>query len=227
MKLSYEEKKKWVLDHQDIYTSKYAEDIANRNYNDLIKLFEKKTHLKYTPETYKKWQESIGFNGIPFEEIKEQYLKRDRDINNHLTESFLRAEESNHEEIIDGVSITETLKEIRYDHEAENGLFLFIKDGKLLDQYLIKGNNTTLIDISHQNYADIVNKANELGAGIFDVHNHPIWFAARPSENDIKAANYKKKMFEHFGAKDIGWGVVTEWDFYAVEYKKTTLSKVV
>lgn len=223
MKISYEDRKKWILDHQDLFIGKAAEATANDSLRKYKRVFEETTKMKYTPENEMKYREEHNITTRTFEEAYQTLLASQRNINTHLNDKVIvYSEESDCKEEVGGVDISDYLKEIRFNHEREILMFLFIKDGKVIDKYLIDGIDSTQIKISPKNYADILNKARELEAGVFDVHNHPRRFSARPSENDFKSIIKIRMLFEKYEVNLLDWGVVTEWDYYSNKQKENT-----
>ena len=142
-----------------------------------------------------------------------------------------------HKESFNDVDISEYLEKIKCE-EKECILLLAIFNNKVEDYFLIHSQEKNCINVNYyfeqkdnqgRTAIDFVANWYCKGAQICNYHNHPLRFAAIPSDYDIKNINdrknflwcecvgrYGKNYPQGFTFDD--WGVVTSFDFFS--YKK-------
>lgn len=218
MKMSYEDRKKWILDHKDEYIKSSLASLEPMK-EKIIKVWEREIGKKYTLELEKKW---IEINGNVYKTIDERMKElqdKNKDINYHLNKKIMYDQENECKEEIDGISLKSVLNNIRYNHDKEIGVFLFINKEKIVDRYICDG-DAMQVYVSNQDLANVLNKARELETGVCFLHNHPRCFAANPSKKDLKVFKHYKEMFNKFAVELIDCGIVTEWDYYSAKEKQ-------
>lgn len=213
--MNREQRKQWILEHQDVFLE-FGRQEALDSYNHLQDLYEKYTGKKYDKEEALK-------NGITtVEDAYAKNLAEGQDINFHLNnKKLINSKESKCEEEINGIDLSEYLKEIRYDHYKEHMMFLFIRRGKIVDKVIING-ISNVIRITPYMKRKMIKRAKELKANLYQVHNHPSTFTAYSSDVDEETRKIMNDTLKTEGIKLLDWGVVTEWDYYSYKQKGFT-----
>lgn len=219
-----EERKKWILEHPQNYIE-YRKCEIDAQREKEIKDWEEQIGLKYSPELeeelYSRYFEKDRRKKII--SIEERYQKRLshlENINGFLNnEKLLNEKEQNCDEKVDGIDISKYLDLIRYNHEKELDLYLFIKDSEIIDKYFVEG-DIRHVNTNKEHRKAIYTLARKYEADIYNVHNHPLSFVAFPSILDFKARSIFSNEAKINGFNCIDWGVVTEWDYYSNKQKK-------
>lgn len=220
--MNYEERKKWILEHKDDFIY-FATECENNNYNDYLKNYKEKEGKDYDPiEDRKFYDEVEKIIGEKCDTSYERHLKilEDwKDVTKFLNDDDLMLrEESTCKEILGDIDLKDYLNLIRHDQRIENDLFLYIKNGKVIDKDVFAG-EYGYIEFG-KTEDDVVNKAVRLNADVYNVHNHPTDFAAYPSVGDKKCAEHLNKRLIKQGLKLLDWGVVTMCDYYSDKEKR-------
>ncbi len=201
------------------------ETVNNEELTKIIK--ELKTKI-YNDEYEKTESMSVLFES----ENKRKKFVRD------ITKLFMQREgperSYQHEKSYNGVDISEYLGKIKYA-EKECILILAISNNEVVDYILVCGQKDSSILASYyfeqkdnqgRTAIDFVANWYNKGAQICNYHNHPLRFAAIPSDDDIKNINDRnsiawRECIEIYG-KDYpqgftfdDWGVVTSFDFFS------------
>lgn len=218
--MTVEDRKKWILDHESDFFE-LGKESSDNWYKHAIKLWEDGTGLVYTPEEFDRWNETDGEEGKieTIEQTHQRFLNERANINSYLdineNRNLLTDKQFFSKEKVNSVDISKELDEIRYNHKTEKAMYLFIKDGTIVDKYFVNGNRTSVMALSREIVLFLINNASTLDADIYHVHNHPNSFSAMPSDDDKRIGQSLKKILGTFGIELLDWGVVTEWDYYS------------
>lgn len=207
--MSIEEKKQWIKDNFEKISKIYLETEAH-NYECVE---------EYVKIGLELGGEEVGF--LDFIKEHEDTMKNYANINYFLSSDspLLKDECSNCKEEVCGINISDSLKLIRNDEEKENSLFLYINDGKILDRDIFTSNQSYTVNFIDK-YDSVLEKAINLKADLYNVHNHPLSIDAKPSEGDLRY--FKGRVVRNAndkGIKYLDFGVVTAFDYYSHKQK--------
>lgn len=211
--MNRKQRKQWILEHQDVFLE-LGKQMALDTYEHL-----KGVYKEYTGKEYNK-DEAFKNDITTVEKAYKEQSSIFQDINFYLNDSeLIDSKESACKEEINGINLSEVLKEIRHDHYKEHSIYLFIKNKNVLDKITINDGNATHVKISSKTRNRIIKKAQKLNADIYHVHNHPSSFVAYPSDTDEETRKIMSEDLESEGIKLLDWAVVTEWDYYSYKQK--------
>lgn len=212
--MNLEERKKWLENNKEIVDkwiekSTVEENEIRNTFNNYVKKINKNERIMEKRYGIKSTMPKLEIVPLVTEEKTRQNINKQTEF-----------EYINSPETIKGINISPYLKKIRNDYKKENLLVLYIKDNKIIDNDIFTDNKASRID--YKNYLPtIIEKAKQLNAEVFDVHNHPINFSAKESRDDIEI--YKrvlKKAYEDANINYLGEAVVTMDDYNQHIYNK-------
>lgn len=162
-------------------------------------------------------------NKDKFYEYAEKYaLERNLNINeivNKWHDSFVNNDPMNNEESINGVCISDILNEIR-NKDYENAIFvIFDENMNEISRTIISGEKEN-VDIFGKNLPiinDLMMQAQFQKNSIYFCHNHPLRYAARPSDEDEELFGALCKLFTIRKIQIADIGIVTKWDYLSVK----------
>lgn len=185
--MNEQEKKQWLEDRKD----------KIRKLCDLMREDNKRETIQYCGE-YTEEDEKVG------------RLIADKIYNKMLSEYNIP--ETGDKEEVCGIDLKPYLALIRSLEDHEESITLFIKNSKVIDQKIIRGTGSVVLD--RKVHEEIINKALELDAGIYMCHNHPLKTYAQFSKTDVQNRNnYLLPMAKEANVDVLGVGVVTFNDY--------------
>ncbi len=203
--MNLEEKKKWLEDNEELVDNWVKNYLAEES-EILDNLNEEARKLNRIAHEI---AERSGEDPLP--DIKEISRSTEETVKQNIYKN-ISEEYINSPEVVQGINISQYLERIRYDFKKENFLVLYIKNKEIVDEDIFTDNKKSIVNISVYIPA-IIEKAKQLEADVFDIHNHTFMFSATESKADQNAW----KKFEEFAKKEgvnvIGHAVVTREDY--------------
>jgi DNA repair protein RadC len=204
--MNLEEKKKWLEDNKELVDNWIENYIAEES-EILDKLNEEARKLnRIAHEIAKK----LGKDPLP--DIKEISKSTEETVKENMIYKNIDEEYINSPEVVQGINISQYLDKIRYDFKKENFLVLYIKNKKIIDEDIFTDNKKSMVNISEY-ILTIIEKAKQLEADVFDIHNHTFLFSASESKADQDAWKKIEKLAKEEGINVIGHSVVTREDY--------------
>ncbi len=203
--MNLEEKKKWLEDNEELVDNWVKNYLAEES-EILDKLNEEARNLNRIAHEI---AERSGEDPLP--DIKEISKSTEETVKQNIYKN-ISEEYINSPEVVQGINISQYLDKIRYDFKKENFLVLYINNKEIVGEDIFTDNKKSIVNISEY-IPTIIEKAKQLEADVFDIHNHTFMFSATESKADQNAW----KKFEEFAKKEginvIGHAVVTREDY--------------
>lgn len=186
--------KNWLLENKDEIIKSQVEYVTHF-YNTTLK----KDFLKKHPE------------------VSLEYVLESGDAYNFDYASHFYGKAKNCKEKVGNIELKDYLDLIR-DEPFENIIYLFIKNGEVIDKKQFKGLRCEIPFIKGRD-EEIISHAKELGADIYVIHNHPFEYYANPSKPDFHSGKELKRECKKNGIDLLDWGVVSNNDYYSYKQK--------